>query len=155
MRPYIPFHVRIHMSNQTFDSTSKSVGNIIVQPRPDDGQLHPTHYIPSSIPTSLHQAPLGPLSDNISSASPTCFRGLTSISLTLTFPLSFNFMALLAMLRLRLLFASDPFKDEILLVFARLVNPWGAVVAFAAGPLMTGRCYCRGSEEEDRRFRWR
>jgi hypothetical protein len=37
------------------------------------------------------------------------------------------------------------------------VNPWGSeyIGTLAALPLMTGDCHCKGSDEDDRRLRWR
>lgn len=102
-------------------------------------------YIPSSIPTLRHHGlspSLGPLSANMSSASPTCRLSLISL---LTWPLSFNFMALLARKGLYCrepLPCAIPREDR---MSSLDVHP----------PLMTGNCYCRGSEEEERRLRWR
>jgi hypothetical protein len=63
-----------------------------------------------------------------------------------------SFMALI--LKFILFAAIDPFPA------ADRVNPRGSpgidsVLPDEKSPLMTGRCYCSGSEEEDSLFRWR
>ena len=100
-------------------------------------------YNPSSIPTCLHQAP-DPLL-TITSASPTCLRSLTSQSLPLSLPLSLSRMAREAIVVLIELELTD------------FVNPRGSeyIGSLAAFPLMTGDCHCKGSDEDDRRLRWR
>jgi len=105
-------------------------------------KYHQLHN-PSSIPTRLHQAP-DPLL-TITSASPTCLRSLTSQSLPLSLPLSLSRMAREAIVVLIELELTD------------FVNPWGSeyIGSLAALPLMTGDCHCKGSDEDDRRLRWR
>lgn len=106
-----------------------------------------TTHRPSSIPTFLHQGvlpspPTGALTTL--STSPTWRLGL--ISLVLPFK-PFNFIARPAIVRL---------------IISR-VNPWDAfppkfwmeeTVPFHSS-LMTGRCHCSGSDELDKRLRWR
>lgn len=103
-------------------------------------------YTPSSMPTFLHHGLSAPLSANISSASPTCRRSLTSL---LTCPDSFNRIAFMA----STLVGRDPYR----LVVPR-ANPWepDRMSSLCVHPsLMTGNCYWRGSDDEERRLRWR
>lgn len=109
-----------------------------------------TCYTPSSIVTLRHHG--FSLPENISSASPTCRRSDTSL---LTCPLSLSRIAL----RARKLLA--PFACAPLL---RASPRDGApdpvperISSLETQPpsLVTGSCYCRGSEEEERRLRCR
>lgn len=106
----------------------------------------PFSYMPSSMPTLLHHG-LSALSANISSKSPTCLLSLTSL---LSWPDSFNFIALLAKKGL-------PLRERVPYVVP-CVNPWDdeRVRSLDAHPsLMTGNCYWRGSDEDERRLRCR
>jgi hypothetical protein len=75
-------------------------------------------------------------SKSMSSASPTCLRSLTSRIL----PLS------LSRIDLDMCIAADCVSPRATVV-SRCVMP--------AVPLVTGRCHCRGSEDDERRLRWR
>ena len=107
---------------------------------------HMTHHTPSSIPTLRHHG-LSPslfaCSANMFAASPTCLRSLISM---LTWPLSFNFIALLAR---KGLYMREPFLPCAIPRDDRMssldVHP----------SLMTGNCYCRGSDDDESRLRWR
>jgi hypothetical protein len=102
-------------------------------------------YTPSSIPTCLHQGLSLPLSANISSASPTCLLSLTS---RLTCPESFNFIAFMA----STLVGREPY----LLVPCASPREPDRIISLDVQPsLMTGNCYCRGSDDEERRLRCR
>jgi hypothetical protein len=94
-------------------------------------------YIPSSMPTFLHHGFMSSFSANISSKSPTCLRSLTSL---VNWPVSLSRIALAAN------------SEEL-----PRANPWErAIISLDVRPsLMTGNCYCRGSEELLRRLRWR
>jgi hypothetical protein len=105
-----------------------------------------SHYTPSSIPTFLHHgtSPLPSFCANISSASPTCRLSLTSL---LSCPLSFSFMAFIASMlvgREPVLPRANPREPE--RMSSLCVHP---------PSLMTGNCYWRGSEDEERRFKCR
>jgi hypothetical protein len=102
-------------------------------------------YTPSSIPTFLHHGLSLPLSANISSASPTCLLSLTSL---LTCPDNLSFIAFMA----KTLVGREPY------LLVPCANPWepDRMSSVDVHPsLMTGNCYCRGSDEEERRFRCR
>lgn len=102
-------------------------------------------HMPSSMPTFLHQGAPTPLSAaSISSASPTCLRSLTSM---LSWPLSLSRIALLANI--------EPLRPYRCVC----VIPWDdddRIISLDVHPsLMTGNCYCRGSEELESRLRCR
>ena len=103
---------------------------------------------PSSIPTFLHQrSPSGADGFTSVSASPTCRRSLTS-----RFETSLSRMALEAIVRLCIVKGGCclfRFGEGGLVVVPTRVNPWDH------SSLMTGRCHCSGSDDEERRFRWR
>lgn len=133
---------------------------------------------PSSIPTFRHQGwrPLAslrlPPALTASSTSPTCLRSLTSLP-----AFNFSLIALCAIVKPAL--RSNPLRASIFSFPPPLpsdsldclptgrVNPGdereSAVPPAAASAgvfvihssLMTGRCHCSGSDDEDRRLRWR
>lgn len=108
---------------------------------------HFSSYTPSSMVTFLHHG-FSPLSANISSASPTCRLSLTSL---LTCPLSLSRMALSARKLL-------PLANLPLCASPRDADPDPErISSLETQPpsLVTGNCYCKGSEEELRRLRWR
>ena len=100
------------------------------------------------MPTLRHHG-VSPLSANISSASPTCRRSLTSL---LSWPDSLRRMALEARKLVLVLCAPN--------ARAR-ASPRGELVASlprglaAQLPLLAGSCYCRGSDDDESRFRCR
>ena len=103
-------------------------------------------YTPSSMVTLRHQG-FSPFSANISSASPTCRLSETSL---LTCPLSLSRMAFSAR-KLLAPFAplrasprdGDPDPERI------------SSLETQPPSLVTGSCYWRGSDDEERRLRWR
>lgn len=126
-------------------------------------------HTPSSIVTFFHHGSSARLDCAFTtlSASPTCLRSLTSRCFnpaSRPFVFSFSFIAFAARFRLPAL--SNP------ACLPTRVNPEDegesalyalCATATAAPPLraavhssfMTGRCHCRGSEEDERRLRWR
>jgi hypothetical protein len=107
--------------------------------------LQPTStYTPSSMPTFLHHGASPPFCPIISSKSPTCLLSLTSL---LTCPESLSFIALIA----SILVGREPVPCR--------ANPWEPerMSSLCVHPpsLMTGNCYWRGSEDDERRLRWR
>jgi hypothetical protein len=121
--------------------------------------------MPSSIPTCLHHGVSIVVGLTMFSASPTCLLALTSLPFVASpgpAPLLFNFIAMLESVKLGISLCCLPTR----------VNPWDereAVIPnlptaplprlcedpFIHSSLMTGRCHCRGSELDDRRFRCR
>jgi hypothetical protein len=125
----------------------------------------PSPQIPSSIPTCLHHGVSVVVGLTMFSASPTCLLALTSLPFVASpgpAPLLFNFIAMLESVKLGISLCCLPTR----------VNPWDereAVIPnlptsplprlcedpFVHSSLMTGRCHCRGSELDDKRFKCR
>ena len=129
----------------------------------------PVNHSPSSIPTFLHHGVLPSeasrgssiLSERLTilSASPTCRLALTSRLFTSLF----KRMPLPLYASVRLALLSKPPAPILLdsVCLPTRVNPWDERESTAApsllvhSSLMTGRCHCSGSDEEESRFRWR
>jgi hypothetical protein len=104
-------------------------------------------YTPSSMPTLLHHGLSPPLTANISSASPTCLLSLTS---RLICPDSFSFIAFMA----STLVGREPYLLLPLLLPCASPREPDRMSSLDVQPsLMTGNCYCRGSDDEERRLR--
>jgi hypothetical protein len=108
----------------------------------------PPLQTPSSIPTFLHHGFSPTLSANISSASPTCLRSLTS---RLICPDNFNFIAFMA----STLVGCEPYLLLVPCASPREPEPDRMSSLDVHPSLMTGNCYCRGSDDEERRLRCR
>lgn len=122
----------------------------------------PSHsHMPSSIVTFRHHGtdPV-PLSFGckLSSTSPTCLLSLTSRTALPPVEEGSGLSRLARDAMLRFIDLRDvdvnPW-DELFCLGVRDANVWSPMLGWNHSSLMTGRCHCRGSEEDERRLRWR